>query len=297
MLRLTLDALIVLDSIDRKGSFAAAADELHRVPSAITYAIQKLEQDLTVQLFVREGRRASLTAAGNALLREGRELLRAAAALEARTKRVATGWEAEIRIAVDDLIPLHRLFPVLEKFYRAECGTRVRLISEVLAGCWDALASDRADIAVGAPGDGPAGDGYTTLPLGEVEFVFAVAPHHALATAPEPLTKEQLLQYRAVSAADSSRNLPPRTVGLLSGQDVLTLPNIHTKLAAQRVGLGVGYVPRHFVEDDFAQGRLIAKAVEEPRPAVPISLAWRTGNRGKALKWFVKELQQHTLLL
>jgi hypothetical protein len=57
--KLSLDALLVLDAIARKGSFAAAAEELHRVPSAITYTVQKLEQDLDVQLFDRSGHRAA----------------------------------------------------------------------------------------------------------------------------------------------------------------------------------------------------------------------------------------------
>jgi DNA-binding transcriptional LysR family regulator len=35
-MRLTLEALFMLDAIDRKGSFATAAEELPRVPSAIT---------------------------------------------------------------------------------------------------------------------------------------------------------------------------------------------------------------------------------------------------------------------
>jgi len=63
-MRLTLDALTVLDAIDRKGSFAAAAEELHRVPSAMTYAVQKLEEDLDALLFDRRGHRAQLTEAG-----------------------------------------------------------------------------------------------------------------------------------------------------------------------------------------------------------------------------------------
>jgi DNA-binding transcriptional LysR family regulator len=60
-MRLTLDALQVLDAVDRKGSFAAAAGELHRVPSAITYSVQQLEEGLGVQVFDRRGHRAVLT--------------------------------------------------------------------------------------------------------------------------------------------------------------------------------------------------------------------------------------------
>ena len=121
-MRISLDALLVLDSISRNGSFAAAGEELHRVPSAITYTIQKLEQDLDVKLFDRSGHRARLTEAGEALLREGRHLLRAATDLECRVRRVATGWENELRIAVDDLVPTERLFALLKDFYREEIG-------------------------------------------------------------------------------------------------------------------------------------------------------------------------------
>lgn len=45
---LTLEALRVMDAIDRRGSFAAAADELGRVPSALSYTMQKLEEELDV---------------------------------------------------------------------------------------------------------------------------------------------------------------------------------------------------------------------------------------------------------
>ncbi|MBL8528089.1 MAG: LysR family transcriptional regulator [Burkholderiales bacterium] len=294
-MKLSLDALAVLDAIDRKGSFAAAADELHRVPSAITYTIQKLEQDLDLLLFDRRGHRAILTEAGSALLREGRHLLRAATALEARVKRVATGWETELRIAVSDLIPLTRLFPLVREFYAVDCGTRLRLSSEVYGGCWDALAAERADFVIGAPGDGPAGGGYATRALGTVQWVFAVRPDHPLAQLPEPVRSASLLDYRAVSAADSSRSLPPRTSGLLSGQDVFTVPDICGKRDAQVAGLGVGFLPVHLIGPDLDAGRLVVREVEEPKPEIPFFLAWRAKDPGRALRWFLSRLEDDEL--
>lgn len=71
MLKLSLDALQILDAIDRRGSFAAAGKALHKVPSTISYTVSKLEEDLGVQLFDRVGPRAHLTPAGEALLEEG----------------------------------------------------------------------------------------------------------------------------------------------------------------------------------------------------------------------------------
>jgi molybdenum-dependent DNA-binding transcriptional regulator ModE len=115
---LTLDALQLLDAIARRGSFAAAAAELGRVPSAITYAVRKLEDDLDVLLFDRRGYRAQLTAAGEELLREGRSLLLAADELTRRVQRVADGWERELRIALDTIIPFERLLPLIDGF----CG-------------------------------------------------------------------------------------------------------------------------------------------------------------------------------
>jgi len=291
-MRLSLDALLVLDAIDRKGSFAAAAHELHRVPSAITYTVQKLEEDLDIALFDRRGHRAKLTAAGRELLGEGRHLLRAAGELESRVKRVATGWEAELRIAYDDVIPVAGLLRMVEAFHRETCPTRIRLSMEVLGGCWDALSSDRADLAVGASGEGPAGGGYSVREMGEVEWVFAVAPHHPLASEPEPLEVEAIMKHRAVAAADSARNLPPRTLGLLSGQDTLTVPHVQAKLQAQMIGLGVGNLPRYLAEPEARAGRLVIKRTEEPRQKSPLHLAWRTAHRGKALQWFLRKLQE-----
>src|SRR5690349_17430134 len=185
--RLSLDALLVLDAIARKGSFAAAAEELHRVPSAITYTVQKLEQDLDVLLFDRSGHRAKLTRAGEELLRDGRYLLRAANDIECRVQRIAKGWETELRIAWNDIIVGERLTPLLEAFYAEASGTRLRLSAEVLGGCWDALFSGRADLVIGAPGDTPPETGAVVRPFGDIPFIFAVSPAHPLAAAEEPV--------------------------------------------------------------------------------------------------------------
>lgn len=291
-MKISLDALQVLDVIDRKGSFAAAAAELNRVPSAVTYAIQQLEQDLDVLVFDRSGHRARLTAAGHELLSEGRHLLRAASDLECRIHQVAKGWETELRIAVDTIIGCEKLFPMLNQFYHQQSGTRIRILTEVLAGNWDALASERADLVIGASGDPPSGGGFATLQLGRMQFVFVAAPFHPINQEPQPLTEASLLQYRAISVADSSRNLLPRTVGLISGQDVLTMPSMEAKVAAHLAGLGVGFLPSHIAAREAAAGRLNILPVEIAKPAGDVLAAWRPNRTGKALRWFLDRLQE-----
>lgn len=72
---LTLDMSRVMNAIDRRGSFAAAADELGRVPSALSYTMQKLEEELDVVLFDRSGHRTRFTNVGRMLLERRRLLL------------------------------------------------------------------------------------------------------------------------------------------------------------------------------------------------------------------------------
>jgi len=290
-MKLSLDGLLVLDAIARKGSFAAAAEELHRVPSAITYTVQKLEQDLGVQLFDRSGHRARLTPAGEELLKDGRHLLRAAVDIECRVQRVAKGWETELRIAYDDVIRAARLAPLIAEFYAQGSGTRLRVAAEVLGGCWDALVSGRADLCIGAPGEPPPEAGYTVRPLGEVEWVFAVAPGHPLAQAAQPVPTSAVMEHRVAIVADSSRNLPPRSSGIAPGPDALVVSTIHTKVELQIAGLGVGFLPAHVAAEPLAAGRLVALQVEEPKTATRLHSAWRPRDAGKALKWWVARLE------
>lgn len=297
-LKISIDALEVIDAIARKGSFAAAAESLFRVPSALTYTIRKLEADLGVTLFDRSGHRANLTEAGAELLNEGRHLLDAAQALESRVKRIATGVETDIGIAISDLFNTQPVYEILQDFYAQGFGTRVKLLREVFGGSWDALLSGRADISIGAPGEAPSGGGYSTKLFGHLDFVFAVATNHPLATLTEPLDNQDIIQHRAVAAADSSRNLPPRTSGILSGQDVLTVPDMQSKLEAQVAGLGVGYLPKKLAQRYAEQGKLIIKQVAEPKTLAPTFLAWhnhRKNNMGKAQQWLLKRFECLTL--
>lgn len=291
MLKLSLDALLTVDTIARRGSFAAAAKELFRVPSTISYTVAKLEEDLGVQLFERFGPRVTLTGAGEELLKEGRYLLKAAGDLERRVRRVASGWETEFTIAIDSMLAPCGLIADIEAFCQVADQTRLRLLKEELSGTWEALLDRRADLLVGAAGEGPSGGGYAAIPVATVSFVFVVAPGHPLAGVTRPLSKADLAAHRAVSVSDSARQLQARTVGLLFGQDTLAVPDMQTKYDFQRAGLGFGFLPEPWVREDVAHGRFVVKQVEEPKPDETLQLAWRTGEEGAALAWWKDRLR------
>jgi len=296
MFRISLDALLILDAIDRRGSFSAAGLELHRVPSTISYTVSKLEQDLGVQVFERQGPKVALTRAGEELLKEGRYLLKAAEDLEHRVRRVASGWETEFTIGLDSLYSAASLESDIVAFYQVADRTRLRIARESLAGTWEALLDRRVDLLIAAPGEGPAGGGYVAEQIGTVKFVFVVAPHHPLAKMDKVLSKADLHPYRAISVADSARKMPPRTVGLLFGQDTLTVPDMRSKYALQLAGVGFGFLPEPCVQKSIASGALIVKEVEQPRAEETFSLAWRVGEDGAALTWWLKRMRETGVL-
>jgi DNA-binding transcriptional LysR family regulator len=334
---LTPDALAMIDTIAREGSFAAAARELGKVPSALTYSVRQLEEALDVLLFDRSSRQAQLTAAGAELLQEGRRLLQEMDAVANRVKRVADGWEAQLSISVEDLLSMPVVFELVQSFCETclrsdaadnnrkrpaaaearaaaapgggqggiEAGsrtpTRLRLRSDVLAGTWESLVTAQVDLAIGVSGLHANPGGIEMKPLGELAFVFCVAPHHPLAAAAEPLTDEVLVQHRAIAVADTAQRLTPLTVNLLAGQDVLTVPHMRAKMEALLRGLGCGYVPEPMARAQIEAGRLVNKVTARGAVLARLHYAWRSEHGplglGRALAWWLQQLESPTTRL
>jgi DNA-binding transcriptional LysR family regulator len=291
MLKLTFEAFEMLDAIDRLGSFGRAANALGRVPSALTYSVRKLEEDLDTLIFDRRGYRAVLTPAGKLLLEEGRELLQRASQLQSEIAQAAKGWEPELRVALDAILPWSWLTPHLDVYFKEACPAKLRISEETLAGSWDALADGRVDLVIGATGDVPNSTLFASQPLFDVKFIYCVSPKHPLARATEPIASADVSQFRAIAVADSSRRLPLRTTGLLSGQDRLVVPNMRAKIDAQIAGLGGGYLATWFAKPEIKLGTLIEKRVDAPKPESSLVLAWRANARGRALAWWRERLK------
>jgi DNA-binding transcriptional LysR family regulator len=295
-MNLSFEVLQVLDAIDRTGTFASAAETLHKVPSSLSYLVQKLELDLGVKLFDRSGRRATLTHAGRVVVEEGRRLLEAAEALECKAKRIQHGWESELHIAIDEIIPMELLWHHVDAFYQLKLDTRLHLSREVLGGSWDALLTRRADLVVGAAGDPPPIPHLVAKPIGSLKHVFVVAPDHPLASLPEPITMDIVSRHRAVAIGDTSRKLAPRTIALAPNQEVLTVPTLEAKLAAQIKGLAAGTIPECLAINALNSGDLVKKEVTGMRDVTHFYLAWRDDESGKALQWWVEQLNQTDLI-
>jgi len=296
---LTPESFAMLDAIATQGGFAAAARALDLVPSALSYRVRQLEETLDVLLFDRRSRNAKLTPAGAELLREGRRMLADVAAIAERVKRVATGWEPVLTIAVDSLISRKVVFELCQAFFELKAPTRLRLRGETLSGTWQALTTGKADIALGGAFEtGSIAStqlaGIQVKALGDMPFVFAVAPRHPLAKRPEPLSDEEIAQHRVVAVADSTLRGDGLSVNLLAGQDVFTVPSMQAKLDAHLRGLGCGFLPLHLAQPYVDAGELVAKTVQQRALRVArTSYAWRNqprGAQGHALAWWLQAL-------
>jgi DNA-binding transcriptional LysR family regulator len=291
-MRVTLDALLVLDAIDRAGSFAGAAERLFRVPSAVSYTIHKLEQDLGVSIFDRSGHRAKLTKAGEQLLKDGRALLRIVEEVERKVRYVDAGWEDRLAIAVGDLVPRDAVYLLLSAFYDTPGheSTHLQVTTEPQAACWETLLTGRTDLVIGAAEPGPKVGGYRTQALGEVQLALVVPTGHPLAAAQEPLTSEVVWPYRVVRQVAS----PFDTPSARASDDVVTVDDCQSQVDAIRHGLGIGYVPPYLVKKDVDAGRLVTKCVADA-PTLRLSVAWRSAEPGHGLRWFVDQLSDQDL--
>ncbi|MEZ5636740.1 MAG: LysR family transcriptional regulator [Burkholderiaceae bacterium] len=293
---LTPDSLAMLQTIARTGSFAAAARAMGLVPSALTYRVRLIEEALDVLLFDRRSRNARPTPAGEELMREGGRLLDEIEAMANRVKRVATGWETQFTIAVDGVIAKPTMMELCDAFLALAPPTRLRLRDEILSGVIEAVNAGQADLAIGTPEPANNRDVHGKV-LGDMTFVFAVAPHHPIASAPEPLSDGMLREHRVVAVADSRQRGTGMSVGLLGGQDVFTVPTMLAKLDAHLRGMGIGFLPEPMARPYIDTGRLVAKATERGIRTGRLHYAWRStapAPPGRALQWWLAQLDNAT---
>ena len=293
---LTPDSLTMLQVIAEAGSFAAAARQLGLVPSALTYRVRQIEDALDVLLFDRSARQAKPTEAGAELLREGGRLLQDIDAVANRVRRVATGWEPQLTLSIDGVISPHTMLELVEAFYAMSPPTRLKLRDGIMSGTREALTSGRADLAIGVSNIASDVAGLQQAPLGDLLFIYVVAPHHPLASMPEPITDAVMLRHRAVAVADSAQRAG-MTMGLLGGQDVLTVDTMQAKVQVQLRGLGGGFLPEPMVRPYLEAGRLVAKRVARPERQLRLHYAWGGPGftaPGRALQWWLQQLQSPT---
>jgi DNA-binding transcriptional LysR family regulator len=285
----SIDQLLVLLTVVEEGSFTAAARRLGRATSAVSYAIDTLEQQLGLSLFDRgTTRKPRLTREGEAVVSEAKAVAFSVETLRARVRGFLDDLEPEVSLVVDSLLPLDRLTRLLRDFNARFPTVPVRLLVETLGGVERALRDGHARIGVGSQLH-MGMTGFHRVDIEAVRMIPVAAPSHPLArataAAPREATDFIQLILSERPAADG------RDFGVVS-LNSWRIGDMAAKHALLLAGLGWGGMPEAAMRADIEAGRLVKLNLPNWRGGeIPMSAVHKVDTPpGPAGRWLIERL-------
>lgn len=251
----TVEQWAILRAVVELGSYAQAAETLHRSQSSISYAITNLQHAAGVQLLQIEGRRAVLTEAGRALLAEVEPLIDDFLRIEQRASAVGHGERVALRLLVDSVFPKPRLLAALRRLAGVHPHVDVRLREAVRLPMPE--PTDRTyDIAIAQP---VIGARYGKR-VADVDLIAVAAKGHPLAHRTRPISRATLARHLRIEIRDLELSAP--TKGQTGGK-AWHMSTIDSALGVVREGLGYSWLPRHSIQSDLERGDLVELCLSE----------------------------------
>ncbi len=285
----TFDQLQIFLAVVENGSFAGAGRKLNRATSVISYGVSNLEAQLRVELFDREAtRRPRLTEAGQAVLAEARTVAHGMDGLRAKVKGMLEGLEAEVRLAVDVMLPAARLGDVLRAFSQQYPTVALRLSVEALGAVMGLVLDRSAVLGVSGPLVAEK-DEIERVAAGSIEMIPVAAPDHPLARAGN-LPPGAGRDHIQLVLSDRSTLSEGRDFAVLSRR-TWRLADLSAKHALLREGIGWGNMPLAMVEADLDSGALVRLAMPDcPVSAYCLSAIYRRdAPPGPAASWLLRQ--------
>lgn len=249
--QIALDHWRALIAVVDAGGYAQAAQALFKSQSAVTYAVQKIESQLSLKVFEIQGRKAVLTPTGQMLYRRALALVGEAGDLEQAAHRLSAGWEAEIHLAVEILFPTRVVLDSLARFGEESPRTRIELVESVLGGTSEALLTGQADLAI-CPQVPP---GFLGDPLLQVSVVAVAHRDHGLHRLGRELSLRDLADHRHVVVRDSGAKRDRKAVSVEVDQR-WTVSTVASSIQAVSLGHGFAWLPGAQIADELASGLL-----------------------------------------
>lgn len=257
--RITLEQWQALVAVVDAGSYARAAERLHKTQSTVTYAVQKIESLLDVKAFDIRGRKAVLTPTGQLLYRRARVLLDEASGMESAARRISAGWEAEISVAMEHIFPYSLMFQCLHSFNTESPHTQIELIESVLAGTSEAITSGQADLGL-TPTVPP---GFLGESIVRMRFLPVANPDHPLHDLGRAVTHDDLRAHRqlVVRESGSTRSTRPS----VEAAQRWTVSHMTSSIMAARMGYGFAWLPEEKIREELANNTLKPLPMREGR--------------------------------
>lgn len=278
-------------AVAEEGNISRAAGKIFLTQPALSRQIRALEMEVGRPLLERRANTIRLTAAGEALAREGRELLAAAEALVARV-READG--VRLRVGYAPSLAAGLLPVALAAFTRRHPQAQVELADLTTAEMLAGLREESLDLAILARREGQW-PGVRWVPLLRSPWRLAVSARHPLAgwrrVSPSALAGETLVGFdrrgypeywQRVDAWLREHRLRPRRAGEYDGGDSL--------LSAVAAGVGVALVTARVAEEYPRRAKYLALA--HPPPPLCVAVAFRAAEmHAQPVREFVAELR------
>jgi DNA-binding transcriptional LysR family regulator len=284
----SIDQLLVLLAVEEEGGFAAAARRLGRATSAVSYAIDTLEQQLGLSLFDRgTTRKPRLTREGEAILSEARAVAFSVETLRARVRGFLDHLEPELSLVVDAMFPPDRLSALLRRFNDQFPTVPVRLLVETLGGVERAVRDGHAIIGVGNPLHMNM-TGMRLTAMAGVPMIPVAAPGHPLAKAGGPTRAASDYIQLILSERQAADRRDYGVVSLNSWR----IEDLGAKHALLLAGLGWGGMPEPTVRADLDAGRLVKLNLRNWRGVEYVLLAFHKTDipPGPAGRWLIEGL-------
>ncbi len=281
----SLSAYRIFNSVAKLGSISGAAKELYISQPAISKAIAKLEQDLSVSLFIRGSRGVKLTEEGAQLyehtkaafetLKEGEELMK-------RNKSLGVG---HIRIGVSTTLCKYLLLPYLKEFVANHPHIRFTIQCQSTFQTLELLEEGKLDLGlIGKPEPRKDLDFYS---VGTIEDVF-ISTRSYLDNLDiregKMLTNQQLFEKANLMLLDE-KNITRVFIddyfkknGIRTGQ-ILEVSNMDLLIEFAKTGIGIACVIKEFVKNELEDGSLIQIDLEVPIETREVGFAYRLGKQ------------------
>src|ERR1700676_2263446 len=252
---LSLHQLVCFEAVVSEGSFQAAAEKLLRSQPSVSTSVKNLENQLQLQLLDRSGYRVTLTDAGHSFYQRTRGCLQEAKQLRDHATQLAMGEESELRIVIGDLSPLRETLGLLRSFFDNCPGTRLHLHFEAIAGPWERLFEDEADLIFHHIDK--SDPRLEFVDLFTVKLVPVVAPNFLRFPVSRSITPEQMRDYVQCVIRDTAHRSPSRDYFLVEGARSWTVSDQLMKRELILQGMGWGHMPRYLIEQDLRDGSLL----------------------------------------
>ena len=276
-----LRVLRMFCAVARRGSVAAAAQEVNLTPSALSHALRGLETEVGCRVFDRKGIRMVLNPAGEELLaRVQSPMSELDAAVEA-VRNLGKWGQQRLRVGASATLCQTLLPPVMRELKKLHPGLHLQVDSGDMPELLEGLRERRIDLALGVAPEPTRG--LEMRPMFEDEILLVFAPDHFWAEG-RPVTRDELrsqplILYQRRSLTNGVLDDYFKQLGV-SPSAIMEIGSITAIKEMVRLGLGVSALAPWAAVRELVRGQL------KMRPL---------GARALRRKWVLAHLSSHRL--